>query len=63
MTAGADGGSVWDLAWRGLDGLPGGAGLNLAHEALDRHVQHGNGDVVALRCVAPGSEAVASRPT
>jgi acetyl-CoA synthetase len=53
------GGVVWDLAREGLDGLPGGRGLNLAYEALDRHVEHGRGDVVALRCVAPGAEDTA----
>jgi acetyl-CoA synthetase len=30
-----------------LDGLPGG-GLNIAHEALDRHVKHGRGDNTAI---------------
>src|SRR5690242_7725479 len=30
---------------RELDGLPGGA-LNIAHEAIDRHVAHGNGERV-----------------
>lgn len=49
---------VWDLARQSLDGLPGGRGLNIAHEALDRHVARGRGDVVALRCVAPGVDAV-----
>ena len=27
----------WDAARRALDGLPGGRGLNIAHEAVDRH--------------------------
>ena len=27
----------WDAARAALDGLPGGAGLNIAHEAVDRH--------------------------
>ena len=31
-----------------LDGLPGG-GLNIAHEAVDRHLAHGRGDRLALR--------------
>jgi len=39
---------TWDRARDWLDGLPGG-GLNIAHEAVDRHVAHGRGDVVALR--------------
>jgi acetyl-CoA synthetase len=40
----------WDYARAMLDGLPSG-GLNIAHEAVDRHVEHGRGDVVALRCL------------
>jgi acetyl-CoA synthetase len=43
---------VWQRARESLDGLPGGRGLNLAHEAVDRHVLHGDGEVVALRCIA-----------
>ncbi len=39
----------WDTARRALDGLPGGRGLNIAYEALDRHVAAGRGDKVALR--------------
>ncbi|TVR84238.1 MAG: acetate--CoA ligase [Rhodospirillales bacterium] len=41
--------SVWDLARTRLDGLPGGEGRNIAFEAVDRHVAHGNGDRIALR--------------
>jgi acetyl-CoA synthetase len=41
----------WQAARSELDGLPGGAGLNMAHEAVDRHVLHGQGDRVALRCI------------
>ena len=37
----------WDDAWARLDGLPGG-GLNIAHEAVDRHVA-ARGEQVALR--------------
>ena len=33
-----------------LDGLPGG-GLNIAYEAVDRHVAHGLGDKIALRWI------------
>ncbi|MDP9238975.1 MAG: acetate--CoA ligase [Chloroflexota bacterium] len=36
-------GFVYGDVIRELDGLPGGA-LNIAHEAIDRHVQHGNGE-------------------
>ncbi len=38
----------WQEARRALDGLPGG-GLNIAHEALDRHVAAGKGDRLAIR--------------
>ena len=39
----------WNAARAELSGLPGGRGLNIAHEAVDRHVLHGRGDTVALR--------------
>jgi acetyl-CoA synthetase len=38
----------WDEARALLDGLPGG-GLNIAHEAIDRHVNAGQGAKLALR--------------
>jgi acetyl-CoA synthetase len=38
----------WTQARELLDGLPGG-GLNIAHEAIDRHVKAGDGDKLALR--------------
>ena len=41
----------WSEARRHLDGLPGG-GLNIAHEAVDRHARGPNGDRVALRWLA-----------
>ncbi len=40
----------WDVARRMLAGLPGG-GLNIAHEAADRHVADGNGHRPALLCL------------
>jgi acetyl-CoA synthetase len=40
----------WEEARALLDGLPGG-GLNIAYEALDRHVLAGRGDKVALRWI------------
>ncbi|WP_414475298.1 acetate--CoA ligase [Microvirga sp. M2] len=40
----------WDRARVLLDGLPGG-GLNIAYEAVDRHVAHGLGDKIALRWI------------
>lgn len=39
----------WDEARRRLDGLPGGAGLNIAHEAVDRHTAGRHGNRLALR--------------
>jgi acetyl-CoA synthetase len=42
---------AWAAARAELDGLPDGAGLNIAHEAVDRHVAHGDGAVVALRLI------------
>jgi acetyl-CoA synthetase len=40
----------WAEARSLLDGLPGG-GLNIAHEAIDRHVKGGRGDKLALRWI------------
>ena len=44
-----------DFSWADeqalLDGLPAGK-LNIAHEAIDRHVQNGNGDRLAIRWIA-----------
>ena len=42
----------WQKAAQGLDGLPdggSGGGLNIAHEAVDRHLAHGRGERTALR--------------
>ena len=47
----------WSSARALLDGLPGGRGLNIAHEAVDRHVLHGRGDDVALRWIAKSGAA------
>ena len=41
----------WDTAWNWLDGLPRG-GLNIAYEAVERHVARGDGGRVALRCLS-----------
>jgi len=46
-------GGPWALARARLDGLPHDRGLNIAHEAVDRHVLHGDGERVAVRFVAP----------
>ncbi|HEY7361968.1 MAG TPA: hypothetical protein VH642_14215, partial [Streptosporangiaceae bacterium] len=42
----------WGRARARLVGLPGGRGLNIAYEAVDRHAAGLRGGVVALRCVA-----------
>jgi acetyl-CoA synthetase len=39
----------WEAARRLLSGLPAGRGLNMAHEAVDRHVSLGRGEHLALR--------------
>jgi acetyl-CoA synthetase len=39
----------WDQIRRELDGLPDGGGLNIAHEAVDRHAEGPLGDHLALR--------------
>jgi acetyl-CoA synthetase len=39
----------WRAARAALDGLPNDGGLNIAYEAVDRHVGAGRGDVDALR--------------
>lgn len=41
----------WARARDELSGLPGGRGLNIAYEAVDRHPIEGRGEHVALRCV------------
>lgn len=46
----------WADAARHLDGLPGGAGLNIAHEAVDRHLLHGRGNHAALRWLGKTGE-------
>ncbi|HUP31927.1 MAG TPA: AMP-binding protein, partial [Gaiellaceae bacterium] len=42
-------GDVWERARRSLEGLPGGRGLNIAHEAVDRHAAGPRADHLALR--------------
>lgn len=44
----------WDQARQALAGLPGGRGLNIAYEAVDRHVAEGRGGKEALRFVQAG---------
>jgi len=45
----------WAQARALLEGLPGG-GLNIAHEAVDRHVLAGCGDKLALRWIGRNDE-------
>ena len=45
----------WDTIKAELDGLPGG-GLNLAYEAIDRHVVHGKGNKVAFHWLGANGE-------
>ena len=47
---------TWDKARRHLDGLPRGRGLNIAHEAVDRHAHGPRAARVALRCIARNGE-------
>jgi acetyl-CoA synthetase len=42
---------TWSQARANLQGLPGGRGLNIAHEAVDRHAASDRAAAVALRCV------------
>jgi acetyl-CoA synthetase len=44
----------WDAARAALDGLPGGRGLNIAHEAVDRHAAGPLRDRLALRFLGKG---------
>ena len=46
----------WTAARRHVDGLPGGRGLNIAHEAIDRHAAGPRGARVALRCISRHGE-------
>ena len=39
----------WEQARRDLDGLPGDRGLNIAHEAVDRHAVDAHRDKIAIR--------------
>jgi acetyl-CoA synthetase len=46
--------AAWAAARAELDGLPGGHGLNIAHEAVDRHARGPREAVVALRAIDRG---------
>jgi acetyl-CoA synthetase len=47
----------WEAARQELDGLPGGRGLNIAHEAVDRHAAGPRRDHLALRWLGRHGEA------
>jgi acetyl-CoA synthetase len=49
-------GFTWDAARAELDGLPGGRGLNIAHEAVDRHAAGPRGEHVAIRWLGKSTE-------
>src|SRR6516225_5116575 len=42
----------WAAARAQLAGLPGGRGINIAHEAVDQHAAGPHPEVTALRCIA-----------
>jgi acetyl-CoA synthetase len=46
----------WEVAQRALDGLPGGQGLNIAHEAIDRHAAGPRCAHLALRWLGKKGE-------
>ena len=46
----------WERARAELDGLPGGRGLNIAYEAVDRHAVGARADHLALRWLGRGGE-------
>ncbi len=47
---------TWEAAARELDGLPHGRGLNIAHEAVDRHASGPHQDRVAIRWLGKAGE-------
>jgi acetyl-CoA synthetase len=48
---------TWEQARHELDGLPGGRGLNIAHEAIDRHALGPGGARVAIRWLSKSGNA------
>jgi acetyl-CoA synthetase len=48
----------WEAIRRELDGLPGGKGLNIAHEAIDRHAAGPLRDHLAIRWISKGEKIV-----
>ncbi len=49
---------TWESIRSELDGLPGGRGINIAYEAVDRHVSKGQGEKTALRWLSKQGDAV-----
>ena len=47
----------WTEASKALDGLPGGRGLNIAHEAVDRHAAGARSNHLAIRWLSKRGEA------
>ena len=47
---------TWATARAALDGLPEGRGLNIAHEAVDRHAAGARADHVAIRWLGKRGE-------
>ena len=47
-------GFCWDEVGREFDWLPNGKGLNIAHEAVDRHAEMVTGDRLAMRWLGQG---------
>jgi acetyl-CoA synthetase len=48
----------WPQAQALLDGLPQGRGLNMAHEAVDRHLAHGLGGKTAIRWIGKAGDRI-----
>ncbi len=48
----------WSDARADLDGLPGGGGLNIAHEAVDRHAKGEGRDMTAIRWLGRRGERI-----
>jgi acetyl-CoA synthetase len=49
--------AVWAAARRALDGLPGGLGLNIAHEAVERHATGARAGHTAIRWLGRNGES------
>jgi acetyl-CoA synthetase len=48
---------TWEKARAELEGLPGGAGLNIAYEAVGRHARSARASRIALRCLSRRGQA------